>query len=433
MGFLDFSTRAAREHACHREVELNRRLAPDIYLGVADVIVDGESRDHLVVMRRLSDDRRLAGLVSSGVDVGDDIRGVAHLLAAFHSRCERSEIISAAAGPRAMLSNWEDNFAQMQPFVGDTLDPVVAALLEQLARQYLIGREPLLLNRIAEGKVCDGHGDLQADDIFCLPDGPRILDCIEFDDRLRAGDVLADVAFLAMDLERLGAPDAAGLFLSWYCEFAGETWPCSLAHHYIAYRAHVRAKVACLRHRQGDPDSADRAAGLLNLACRHLERGQVTLALVGGLPGTGKSTLSEGLADRTGWSLLRSDEIRKDLSGVAHPEPAAADYGQGLYDAQITAITYREMLRRASALLELGESVILDASWTHESHRDQAARQAHATSSRLVQLRCTLDPATAAQRIALRRAAGGDPSDADAANRRPDGRDCRSVASGGRS
>ena len=289
-----------------------------------------------------------------------------------------------------------------------------AVRVEQLVRKYLAGRESLLRHRITGGKICDGHGDLQAEDIFCLPDGPRILDCIEFDDRLRAGDVLADVAFLAMDLQRLGAPDAARRFLSWYREFAGETWPASLAHHYIAYRAHVRAKVACLRHGQGDPDAADQAAGLLNLARRHLERGQVTLVLVGGLPGSGKSTLAEGLVDRTGWSLLRSDDIRKDLSGLAHAEPATADYGKGIYDAQMTATTYREMLRHAGSLLELGESVILDASWTHETHRDQAAQQARATSSRFVQLRCTLDKATAAHRIALRRAAGGDPSDADA-------------------
>ena len=385
-----------------------------MYLGVADVSVSGEPCDHLVVMRRLPDDRRLSSLVGGGADVDAELRSVAHLLASFHARSERSETISQAGSPEAVLSHWEENFAQMRPFVGEVLDSAVAAHVEELVRRYLAGRGPLLCRRMAEAKVCDGHGDLQAEDIFCLPDGPRILDCLEFDDGLRAGDVLCDVAFLAMDLQRLGAARAARRFLAWYQEFAAETWPASLAHHYIAYRAHVRAKVACLRHAQGDPDAGGQAAELLELARDHLEEGRVTMVLVGGLPGTGKSTLAEGLADDRGYAVLRSDEIRKDLAGVAHSEPSAAAYGQGLYRAETTTATYAEMLRQAGTLLELGESVILDASWTRAHLRHQAADLARATGSRLIQLRCTLDPISAAQRIARRREAGGDPSDADA-------------------
>ena len=128
------------------------------------------------------------------------------------------------------------------------------------ARRYLDGRGQLFAARIAHEKVRDGHGDLLADDIFCLDDGPRILDCIEFDDRLRYGDVLADVAFLAMDLERVGAADLGVRFLAWYREFAAENYPETLAQHYIAYRAHVRAKVACLRAGQGDAAASDQAA-----------------------------------------------------------------------------------------------------------------------------------------------------------------------------
>jgi hypothetical protein len=366
-------------------------------------------------MCRLPPDRRLSSLVSGGADVDAELRSVAHLLASFHARSERSETISQAGSPEAVLSRWEENFVQMQPFVGEVLDPAVAARIEELVRRYLAGRGPLLRRRMADAKVCDGHGDLQAEDIFCLPDGPRILDCVEFDDALRAGDVLCDVAFLAMDLQRLGAPRAVRRFLAWYQEFAAETWPGSLAHHYIAYRAHVRTKVACLRHAQGDPAARVQAAELLELARDHLEHGRVTMVLVGGLPGTGKSTLAEGLADDLGYAVLRSDEIRKDLAGVAHSEPSDAAYGQGLYRAEATTATYAEMLRRAATLLELGESVILDASWTRVPFRQQAGDLARATASRLIQLCCTLDPISAAQRIARRREVGGDPSDADAA------------------
>ncbi len=178
--------------------------------------------------------------------------------------------------------------------------------VRHLSRRYLSGRDALFDRRIAEGKVIDGHGDLLADDIFCLTDGPRILDCVEFDDQLRYGDVLADVCFLAMDLERLGASDLGARFLAWYRELAAETYPATLAHHYIAFRAHIRAMVACLRGAQGDQAAVGEASRLLGIARDHLGRGQVVLVLVGGLPGTGKSTLAATSLDVT---LTRAERV----------------------------------------------------------------------------------------------------------------------------
>ncbi len=115
------------------------------------------------------------------------------------------------------------------------------------ATRYVQGRTPLFAARVAQGWMRDGHGDLLADDIFCLADGPRVLDCLDFSDELRYGDVLADVAFLAMDLERLGAPELAARFVRLYDEFSGERHPASLVDYYIAFRALIRAKVSALR------------------------------------------------------------------------------------------------------------------------------------------------------------------------------------------
>jgi aminoglycoside phosphotransferase family enzyme/predicted kinase len=412
MGFLDFSTRDAREAACRREVELNRRLAPDVYLGVAEVRgPDGRPCDHLVVMRRMPADRRLAALVSSGADVSDGLRRVARLVAAFHERVATSAAIAAAGSPAAVRRNWEDNFAQMTAHVGRVLDPATADGVRAMARRYLEGREELFEHRIAAGLVRDGHGDLLAEDIFLLDDGPRVLDCIEFDDRLRHCDVLADVAFLAMDLERLGAPDLATRFVSWYREFSGLPHPQSLTDHYVAYRAHVRAKVACLRHEQGDGSAAGEASALLALALRHLERARVRLVLVGGMPGTGKSTVAAALADATGWSLLASDHVRRDLGRNTGP----VAYGTGAYSDRSVTVTYRELLRRARTALTLGETVVLDASWRHEAWRALARRVAFETASDLVELECVCPPATAAERIAVRRRSGLDLSDATGA------------------
>jgi hypothetical protein len=404
MGFLDFTTREARHRACLREVELNRRLAPDVYLGVSDVTdVDGEVCDHLVVMRRMPAERRLSALVTSGAvtDVEDGARALARLLARFHAAAASGPHIDAAATASAVLGNWEDNVAQMAPSVGGVLDGEEAGRVAEMARRYVAGREALFAHRIESGRVRDGHGDLLADDIFLLDDGPRVLDCIEFDDRLRYGDVLADVAFLAMDLERLGAGDVGVRFLAWYREFSGETWPDSLAHHYVAYRAHVRAKVACLRVGQGDDEAADQARDLLAMTHDHLDAARVRLVVVGGLPGTGKSTLAAALGDARGWTVLRSDVIRKELGG-----------GRADFTEEATAATYAEVLRRARRLLGMGESVVLDASWTAASHRAAARLAAADAFADLVELRCDVDAATAAARLVERARRGDDPSEA---------------------
>jgi aminoglycoside phosphotransferase family enzyme/predicted kinase len=413
LDFLDFSSRERRLEACRREVELNRRLAPDVYLGVADVSgPDGAPCDHLVVMRRLPDERRLASLVRRGAPVDDELRELAHLIAAFHAAAARSDAIARAGSRDAVLANWADNFEQMRPFVGPVLDAADSDRIETLARRYLQGREPLFAGRIAAGRVVDGHGDLQAEDVFCMDDGPRVLDCIEFDDRLRHGDVLNDVAFLAMDLERLEAPALAARFLELYRELSAETHPESLTHHYVAYRAHVRAKVACMRHAQGDPDAAAQAGRLLALARRHLDLARVVLVLVGGLPGTGKSTLASGLADANGWAWLRSDEVRKDVTGKGRGADAGAPYGQGIYRAELTDATYRELLDRARTALSHGQPVVLDASWSDARHRDAARRVAEETASDLVELRCVAPRPVADARIARRIREGGDVSDA---------------------
>jgi aminoglycoside phosphotransferase family enzyme/predicted kinase len=412
LDFVDLSTREAREQICNREVELNRRLAPDVYLGVADVVgPDGEVCDHLVVMRRMPEHQRLSSLVRDGADVDEDIREIARVVASFHARAERSAHISQAARATAMRAKWEDTFDTIEPYLGAVVAEEDEQRVRELARRYLDGRVALFDRRITDGKVIDGHGDLLADDIFCLDDGPRILDCVEFDDEIRYGDVLADVCFLAMDLERIGAPELGDRFVAWYRELSAETYPPTLAHHYVAFRAHIRAMVACLRTGQGD-DAAEEAARLLGMARDHLEEGQVALVLVGGLPGTGKSTLAAALADRFGWNVLRSDEVRKDLAGVAHTERVTVGVREGLYRPEATAATYRELVDRARRLLELGAPVVLDASWTDASHRSAAAAVARETHSELVEIECAAPPEVTVQRLRGRARAVADVSDA---------------------
>ena len=216
-----------------------------------------------------------------------------------------------------------------------------------------------------------------AEDIFCIEQGPRAIDCLEFDNQLRYGDVLADVAFLAMDLERLGRPDLSRRFLDRYREASADVWPSSLAHLYVAYRAHVRAKIACLRHAQGDQPAAAEASALLHLAHTHLEAGRVRVVLVGGPPASGKSTLAAAIGHEFDWPVLRSDVVRKQIAGLDPGIRAAAALDEGLYAPELSERTYAMVMDRARLHVDFGESVVLDTSWSQRQFRAMADGLAH--------------------------------------------------------
>ncbi|MGB7051886.1 MAG: hypothetical protein WBG41_09975, partial [Acidimicrobiales bacterium] len=199
--FVDFQDREARRQDCEREVRLNRRLAPDVYLGVADLEMEGRPLDHMVVMRRMPEDRRLTSLLSRHPDERSWVGPLASAMAKFHAHADRSSFISAEGTADRLRSRWTADFGESDRFVGPILDVDCEAEIRLLVERWIGGRTQLLESRVAAGRVCDGHGDLQADDIYCLDDGVRVLDCLEFSDTLRHCDVAADVAFLVMDLE----------------------------------------------------------------------------------------------------------------------------------------------------------------------------------------------------------------------------------------
>lgn len=409
--FVDLSTPELRRRDCEREVALNRRFAPDVYLGVVDVTDPaGRVVDHAVEMTRMPPSRRLAALAREGADPSGCLHALASRLADVHRNAATGGPVDDAASADAVARLWEEAFAQTRGYEGRLIDRGRARCVAALARRYLAGRRALFGARVAAGRARDGHGDLLADDVFCLDDGPRALDCLEFDDRLRWCDVLADVAFLAMDLEYLGRPDLAAQFLSAYRGAAHDDWPASLQHFYVAYRAHIRMKIACLR---GDRDAAE---AHLALAHRHLEQGRVRLVLVGGAPATGKTTLARLLADGTGWPVLRTDAVRREVlrsEPAMRGAPRGAGLDEGVYEPRARTRVYDVVLARARALLSSGESVVLDASWSEPAWRAHAAAVAADTASDLVALRCVAPPDLAAARAAARAREGRDASDAD--------------------
>ncbi|MGW0041948.1 bifunctional aminoglycoside phosphotransferase/ATP-binding protein [Rhodococcus sp. NPDC003348] len=401
--FLDFGTAELRAAACHREVDLNRRLCPDVYLGVAELTdPNGGPPEPLVKMRRMPDDRRLATMIAGGEDPAVHLDALARLLVRFHRRCRRGADVDRDATRDAVLTRWRDNVDEVRGYDADLLPRAEIDEIECRAHDYLAGRGDLFAERIADGRIVDGHGDLLAEDIFCLPDGPRILDCLDFDDRLRHLDVIDDLACLAMDLEYLGRADlGAGLLARVRAESSDDP-PRSLVNHFVAYRAFVRAKVAALRHTQGAPTARADARRHCGLAVRHLRRGTVRLGLVGGLPGTGKSTLSRALGEDAGAAVLSSDQVRKQLAGVDPRQSCPTEYGHGLYTREMTDRTYTELLGRASELLGRGMSVVLDASWIDPRYTEWAQSVARRTRSELIEIECVAPRSVALERVAGR-------------------------------
>lgn len=398
LDFLDFSDRSARLRVCEREVELNRRLAPDVYLGVGSLSTPGDNTEPAVVMRRLPDDRRLTHLVAIGQDVSDEVRAIAHQVAAFHTRARTGPEIDREGTREALRSRWDANLERALATGSPALPPESLAEVARLVHRFLDGRGDLFVDRLRRGAVVDGHGDLTTDDVFCLDDGPRLLDCLEFDDRLRYVDRLDDIAFLAMGLDRLGDPAAARLLVDTWASCVGDPAPPSLVNHFIAYRAFVRAEVGALRGAQNGPD----AGSYLASALAHLRSGAVTLTLVGGPPASGKSTLAGAVADRLGMVVLSTDRIRKEIVGLDPRTHAPAHYGSGIYTPEHTRATYAAVLERAERLLALGESVVLDGTWTRAADRERAAQLAARTHTDLVELRCEIDEATARRRLVTR-------------------------------
>jgi len=251
-GFLDFTSLENRAHACRQEVLLNRRLAPEIYEGVLPVVFDGfrhrvgaghgEVVDHAVKMRRIPEERLMKAVFARGELNGEDVERVARVLADFHRTAQRSPEIDAFGRAEAFRVNTDENFAQVEKYCGTSIDQPLFEALRQWTVAFYRDHAALFEERIAAGRVRDCHGDLHMEHI-CLSDGIPIFDCIEFNDRFRYGDTLADVAFLMMDLDYHGGAAFSNLFWEAYRRFAEEGEGEELLTFYKVYRAFVRGKV----------------------------------------------------------------------------------------------------------------------------------------------------------------------------------------------
>jgi aminoglycoside phosphotransferase family enzyme/predicted kinase len=407
--FLDFSTPARRQHACDREVALNRRLAPNSYLGVAHFTgPHGGPPEPVIVMRRYADGARLASMVKNGQPVHDHLQAIAETLAGFHADATRGQAIDAQASVGAISARWQESLDELGRYPDVVISHEVVHEVQRLASQFISGRVSLFAQRITQRRIVDGHADLLADDIFCTPYELAILDCLEFDDNLRYVDTVDDAAFLTMDLEFLGREDLANHFLDEYTRSAGDPAPLSLKHFYVAYRAVVRAKVDCIRVGQGHEEAAADARRHIDIALKHLRAGTVQLIIIGGGPGTGKTTLSRALAEQRGAQVISTDDVRRELQRTGVITGPAGVLDAGLYAPENVRTVYDEVLRSARFSLSGGTSVILDGTWRDNWQRERARELANQTRSPIVELTCSIPLERASARIESRGATTSD-------------------------
>ena len=384
LGFLDFTTLEQRRAYCQREVELNRELEPDAYLGVVEVRRDagcyrvegtGEVVEYAVKMRQFPPESRMDLLLPRDLVTRSQIRGLAERIAGFHGQAPTSEAITQEGGRRALAANIAENFAQTERYVGDTIDRYAFDDSRAFSLACLDAFDALLASREDAGLVRDCHGDLHSRQVF-MSDGIHLMDRIEIAERFRYSDTGQDIAFMAMDLDFHQRADLSRLLVQHYSQITGDADLHRVMSFFKCYRAYVRGKVTSLL--SDDPaasaglreEARQRAARYFSLARRHARRNAPKgIFLMVGPTGVGKSVAAGELAQRWGIRHLMADRIRKELAGIPPLERRSEATGKGIYTPRFSRLTYEELLRRAEASLRHRKPVILDATFLRRQHR----------------------------------------------------------------
>jgi aminoglycoside phosphotransferase family enzyme/predicted kinase len=418
-GFVDFSTVERRAAACAEEVRLNRRLCPDVYLDVVDIVerdgclhVGGPGRpvEPAVKMRRLPEGGMLATLLDRSAVDARQLRRVGTRLARFHATAATGTGIDEWGRAEAIRANWADNIAQTDAIGVDVLLPALVATIRAESARFLACAGPMIARRVAEGRVRDGHGDLHVGNV-CF-EGRRIhlFDCLEFSPRYRCADVAAEVAFLMMDLTAHGRADLAAAFVKSYVAESGDRELPGLLDFFASYRAWVRGKVLALRLSESGLPPDERqvlAAGARryfmlawSYATGLSHRPLVVVTL--GRPASGKTRLAQALAGHMGLLHLSSDVVRKEMGGYRPTTYRKESFGSGLYTPAMSRRTYTALRWRAGRSLRQGQAVVLDGTYGQSGEREAVRRLAHRHGARLIMLECRATDTTLRARLAAR-------------------------------
>lgn len=406
--YLDFSTREKRHAVLTRELEVNRAFAPDLYLGVTEI--EGEPA---LVMRRFQA-RAMLSHIAEHTGVSDDL---AVKLAAMAAEAHAIAPARATPGSRIM-AGLSRQLAQAFTAAPDLFDAATTHHFAERHCEALAALAPLLDRRAAQHLVRRCHGDMHCANIVVIEDRPVLFDAIEFDETIATIDVLYDLAFLLMDLARRGQAMAANTVFNRYLHLRRAEEDLSglaVLPLFLATRAGVRALVTADRAhelpRSGGHGERAEALGYFRSALAYLSPSEPRLVCIGGLSGTGKSTLARHLAPFVGPAPgalhVRSDVERKILAGVGE----TARLGEAYYTSQASARVYQSVMHRAEQGLAAGHSVIADAVFAQASERRAAEDLAHRAGAGFFGIWLEAPPAILQSRVSHRH---GDASDATA-------------------
>lgn len=386
--YLDFSTSERRRAMCGAEVRLNWRTAPDIYRGVVPITREaggalalggsGPPIDWVVQMNRFAQEALFDRLAAAGRLDLELMPPLAAAIAEFHSIAEPR---TDHGGKPGMAWVIEGNAAGFAEYGANVLDPLAYRRLTEDARAELDKRGALLDERRASGLVRQCHGDLHLRNIVLLDGRPTLFDGVEFNDKIACTDVLYDLAFLLMDLWRRELPRHANAVWNRYLPDTHDFNGLSLLPLFLSCRAAVRAKTSATAARL-QPD-VRRTNELQTLARKYLAMAEILLKplrpcliAIGGFSGTGKSTLALGLAPSVGAVpgavVIRSDEIRKRLSGVS----LLQRLGPAGYSSEMSERVYSSVAERARLTIREGHSAIVDAVYARPGDRQAIERVA---------------------------------------------------------
>jgi len=421
-GFLDFTTLDNRRHYCEEEIRLNRSWAPGLYLEVVPITMvagnptisgAGKPIEYAVRMRQFAYDLRLDRQLAIGkLDVEDALE-LATEIAQQHLNAQH--VTPNENFLRMTRQLILDNYESLAGEVPGKFLSAQRRWMESKLDDY----GAVMERRSEEGFIRECHGDLKLANIVRLPEGIRAFDCIEFNRDLREIDVVADYAFLTMDLKVRGAADLASVFLNRYLELTGDYEGACLLPIYEVYRSLVRAKILGIKCRESGASQtvvSDRRAMRRYCANARLLTRQHRPVLVAmtGYSGSGKSWLSERLVPALAAVRLRSDLERKRLAKLTPTADSQSAIEGGIYDRVTTDAVYSQLLKTAGKLLRAGLNVIVDASFLNASNR-QLSRQTAESSGADYALVKTVASETELQKRLKRRSKGANVSEADIA------------------
>lgn len=405
---MNYSTPARRRRMCNLEVELSQRLSPTLYHEVHKVTsrkdgfaLNGRGKvvDYITEMERLDDNNSLRVMVDEDRVSEDQMRDLARKLVIFHEEAERRQLINSFSRPHIIARQWNRRFRASAEYVGQFFSADSYRDIVTFASYFLGENRSLLQSRIDNGCICDGHGELTAEHIY-FEDGIQIIDCVEYNDRMRFRDIAFDLAGLILSLDSLGSPDLSDVLIEEYRAQSGNPLE-EVLDFYLCFRAHDRAltlsrlatmpEVPLAEHQE----LVKRAKRYYHLAHKY-SRGdrQPLMLIMSGVIGVGKSRLAEALAEILSIRHLTADGDEEHFAMVDEDSDPDEDKEAALVNA-----AYQDLFERAERRLERGRSVVLDAAFYNSTYRVAARTLARKHNAEFLVVECDADEDILRERV----------------------------------